>query len=120
MTAHEELFNVLKDTGSITSTLQDSQDSRADVGTVKEDVAQTRVITTNVQRDIVHMDNHVEKVACGVDALHTNVRELGRDLSQVVSIFTGVDLTVPQFRTHWVGSISLAAPNIIFFLINTR
>jgi len=92
--AHEELFNILKDTGSIISTLQSLQNLRADVGTVKEDVAQTRVIATNVQRDIVHMDNHLEKVASGVDALHTDVREFGRDLSQVVSVFTGVDLTV--------------------------
>ena len=92
MAAHEELFNILKDTGSIISTLQSLQNLRADIGTVKEDVAQTRVIATNVQRDIVHMDDHLEKVSSGVDALHTDVRELGRDLSQ--SVFTGVDLTV--------------------------
>jgi hypothetical protein len=104
--AHEELFNILRDTGSIISTLQNLQNLRADVGTVKEDVAQTRIMATNAQRDIVHMDNHLEKIASGVDALHTGVRELGRDLSQAVSIFTGVDLTVPQFRTHWVGSLA--------------
>ena len=112
--AHEELFNILRDTGSIISTLQNL---RADVGTVKEDVSYTRVIATNVQRDIVHMDDHLEKVASGVDAVHTDVKGLGRDLSQVVSIFTGVDLTVPQSRTHWVGSLAPRPNNddAIFF-----
>jgi len=105
--AHEELFNISRDTASITYTLQNL---RADVGTVKEDVAQTRVIATNVQHDIVHMDNHLEKVASGVDALHTDVKELGRDLSQVVSIFTGIDLTCSS-RTP-----SAAANGSFFFL----
>jgi hypothetical protein len=109
--AHEELFNILRDTRSIVSTLQNL---RADLGIFKEDAAHTRVIATNVQCDIVHMDNHLEKVASVVDALHTDVRKLGHDISQVVSNFTGVDPTVPQ-SPDALGWTLAPPPNKAFF-----